>query len=372
LLESSTQPISVWHAASSSAGPGPLERRCETWLDPSEQERADRFRQPTSRNQHVVGRGMAKRLLSSGSGVDPKSICFAAEAHGKPYVTEPDSARRPFNIAHTDGLVMCGIGGEGQVAIGVDVERLNRRTDPGLADRYFSKPEVQFLQSFRRDQERRSLFLRIWTLKESFIKAIGTGLQTPLADFAFEQIESSSPTIRMLDPKLESDWSWKFYSIEPESLRRTQGVAVLTPTDAETVSLGIRFDLRTSRKLTCRIRFAGRLDPSMPWQVVSISMLERFANQLIDQAAMVSAEAARLDRVYDLAGTADRRILRVKRDRNDTLGEMIASTTQRVGELQKLIAQLEAEGALKIRIWVEWPTMQQDLLTMEEGMENGE
>jgi 4'-phosphopantetheinyl transferase len=157
---------------------------------------------------------MAKRLLS-GDQVDPISIRFAAEAHGKPYVTEPETARRPFNIAHTDGLVMCGIGDLAYEAIGVDIERLDRRTDPALADRYFSAPEVRYLQNYRRSEERRSMFLRIWTLKESFIKAIGTGLQTPLADFAFEQIESTSPTIKMLNPKLESDWVWTFFSIEP-------------------------------------------------------------------------------------------------------------------------------------------------------------
>lgn len=192
-----------------------MEERCESWLDANERERADRFRQPTSRNQHVVGRGMAKRLLC-GDSADPQSVCFAAETHGKLYVTEPDVAKRPFNISHTDGLVMCGVGDQAHAAVGVDIERLDRRTDPGLADRYFSAPEVRYLQRFQGDQERRSMFLRIWTLKESFIKAIGTGLQTPLADFAFEQIESSSPTIKMLNPKLESEWIWTFYSIEPK------------------------------------------------------------------------------------------------------------------------------------------------------------
>jgi 4'-phosphopantetheinyl transferase len=57
--------------------------------------------------------------------------------------------------------------------------------------------------------------LKIWTLKESFIKAIGTGLAMPLADFAFEQIDSERPTIRMLNPKLESDLHWRFYALEP-------------------------------------------------------------------------------------------------------------------------------------------------------------
>lgn len=206
--------VRVWHATSSSDHPGPIETCCESWLDDSDRQRASRFRRPTTRNQHIVGRGMTRRLLGSDL-VQPQSIRFAAHVYGKPFVTEPDEAKRPFNVAHTDGLVMCGIGDEQHEMIGIDVERLDRRTDPEIADRYFSDPEVRYLNTHRCPAARCNAFLRIWTLKESFIKALGTGLQTPLADFAFEQIDSDSPSIRMLNPELESDTAWKFYCFEP-------------------------------------------------------------------------------------------------------------------------------------------------------------
>lgn len=206
--------VDLWHATSSSTRPGPIELRCESWLDASDLERAAMFRQPTSRNQHVIGKGMARRLLGNHQ-VKPHAIRFDAEVHGKPFVVEPEQAKRPFNVAHTDGLVMCGIGNDSHRWLGVDVERIGRRTDPALAQRYFSQPEIRYLNGLEGDQRRREAFLRIWTLKESFIKAIGTGLQTPLADFAFQDIESTLPTIRMLNPKLESDLRWTFFAIEP-------------------------------------------------------------------------------------------------------------------------------------------------------------
>jgi 4'-phosphopantetheinyl transferase len=208
--------VRVWHAASSSAEPGPLERCCEQWLDDNDLKRAQLLRRPTTRNQHIVGRGMARRLLGSDA-VEPQSIRFEVEAHGKPYVLSPDVAKQPFNLAHTDGLVMCGIGDQRHEALGVDVERLDRRTDVALADRYFSQPEINYLKGLPGEEARRLAFLKIWTLKESFIKAIGTGLSTPLADFAFDDIDSDSPSIRMLNPNLSSDHSWKFYSIEPRA-----------------------------------------------------------------------------------------------------------------------------------------------------------
>jgi 4'-phosphopantetheinyl transferase len=206
--------VRLWHAASSSAEPGPLERRCECWLGADERARADRFRVATSRNQHVVGRGMARRLLA-GDGVPPQRVRFGLQTHGKPYVTAPESARRPFNVAHTDGLVLCGVATTQHALLGVDVERLGRRTDPDLARRYFSPPEVALLDRCVDPELRSHLFLRIWTLKEAFIKAIGTGLQTPLRDFAFENVAADRPRITLLSPTLQDERVWHFFSLQP-------------------------------------------------------------------------------------------------------------------------------------------------------------
>jgi 4'-phosphopantetheinyl transferase len=238
LCNPSTAAVRVWHAVNSSGPPGPIERACQASLDDAELARADQFRVATARNQHVIGRGMAKQLLGSDE-VPPREIRFGVEAQGKPYVAQPAQARQPFNIAHTDGLVVCGIGSTAHRLIGVDVERLHRRTDPALAERYFSQPEVRYLRACRGEAARLRAFLRIWTLKEAFIKAIGTGLHTPLANFAFEEIDSDSPTIRILHPDLESELCWRFFSVEPRpGFVAAIAVAPLAPT--ATVSIELR------------------------------------------------------------------------------------------------------------------------------------
>lgn len=210
----SSSSVSIWHAVNSSGEPGEVETRCESWLDQPDRDRADLFRRATTRNQHVIGRGMSRRLLSIPD-LDPDSIRFGVEPHGKPVVTGPPAAKHPFNVTHTDGLVMCCLGDSNHQTVGIDVERLSRSTDTSIADRYFSKPEIEFLNRCQNEESRRRTFLKIWTLKESFIKAIGTGLSMPLADFAFDQIDSDRPTIRMLNTNLESDSHWRFYSIQP-------------------------------------------------------------------------------------------------------------------------------------------------------------
>ena len=212
--------IRIWHATSSHAEAGLVEQTCEAYLDADERDRADRFRQPTSRNQHVIGRGMARRLIGEHTGTDPSLIRFDLETYGKPFVCDPPQAIRPFNVAHTHGLVLCGLFDAGvpgikSIKLGVDVEGLDRRTDPAIAERFFSEPEIRYLGTHQSVQARRIAFLRIWTLKESFIKAIGTGMSTPLADFAFEQIDSDKPTIRMLSDRLDQNEVWQFRVFEP-------------------------------------------------------------------------------------------------------------------------------------------------------------
>lgn len=209
--------IDVWSAAASSGPPGELERCCEAWLTEDERQRAMRFRKDTTRNQHIVGRGMTRKLLC-GQQVAPERIELAFLPHGKPFVAAPPQVARPFNVAHTEGLVLfasCHGAIASDSALGVDVEWLSRRTDVELAQRYFAAPEVEYVWDHRDADRRQQAFLRVWTLKEAFIKAIGTGLTMPLADFAFEQIDSERPRVRMLNPALETGEHWQFMTFYP-------------------------------------------------------------------------------------------------------------------------------------------------------------
>ena len=123
-----------------------------------------------------------------------------------------------------------------------------------------------------------------------------------------------------LPEQIEARWS---EAIDPQAIRRGRGVVSLVPDDGESVELAIRFDFRCNRKLSVRVRYAARIDASMPWQYVSSPGLEEFADQLIRRAEIVRREAERLSGVYDRAGSSGRRILRAKQKRNDALADTI-------------------------------------------------
>lgn len=155
---------------------------------------------------------MARTLLA-GNSLSPQQIEFSLNSHGKPDVVAPLAAKRPFNIAHTEGMVVFASCTAGR--IGVDVERLSRSTNVSVAERYFATTEVDYVFSHTDVDDQRFAFLRVWTLKESFIKAIGKGLAIPLGDFAFADIDSPTPTIRILREELGHGSDWRFACVEP-------------------------------------------------------------------------------------------------------------------------------------------------------------
>ena len=89
-------------------------------------------------------------------------------------------------------------------AIGFDLEPVARAVDLAVADRFFSDQEVAWLGA-QEELARAEAFLRLWTLKEAFIKATGKGLTQDLAAFS---VTPCPPRIRFASslPEREADW----------------------------------------------------------------------------------------------------------------------------------------------------------------------
>jgi len=152
-------------------------------LSGDERDRAARFVFDRDRHLFVAAHVLLRRALSEYEPVEPGAWAFAAGAHGKPALAGPhrDIPLR-FNLAHTHGLVACALSRDADV--GIDVEPLaSGARSLDIADRFFSAAEAGDLRNCDPDV-RHVRFTEIWTLKEAYIKAIGTGLSHPLASFA--------------------------------------------------------------------------------------------------------------------------------------------------------------------------------------------
>jgi 4'-phosphopantetheinyl transferase len=164
-------------------------------LSPDEIERNRRFVFPKGRHEHVVTRALVRTTLSAyHPAVPPSDWRFVANQAGRPEIAGPGGGPAlRFNVSHTDGLIVCLVGLDRE--IGVDVEDTARTGIGGvaIADHYFSPTEVAALRTVPVAMQP-DRFFDYWTLKESYIKARGLGLQLPLDQFSFHLPAPPAPS----------------------------------------------------------------------------------------------------------------------------------------------------------------------------------
>lgn len=179
----------------------------EALLDASERERRARFKAEGAALQHLVGRALVRCSLSRYADVPPTAWRFEPNRYGCPAVAAPAGTDLVFNLSHTDGLVACAV--TRGLAVGVDVERVERRVEVEKLARYsFAPSEAQTLLAAP-EEARRELFFAYWTLKEAYIKARGMGLALPLDGFAFD-IAGPQPTVAFADTCPDDPQAWLF------------------------------------------------------------------------------------------------------------------------------------------------------------------
>lgn len=95
--------------------------------------------------------------------------------HGKPYFIEGGPY---FNISHTKGIAVCALG---EIEVGIDVGQI-RGISESMEKRVLSKEEREWVSG----KEREEAFIRLWTLKESYVKATGQGLTMNFSKISFQ------------------------------------------------------------------------------------------------------------------------------------------------------------------------------------------
>lgn len=183
-------------------------------LSHDERQILDRRRTASLRHDYLVARALVRTTLSRYAATRPGDWVFRRSEHGRPEIDQPVEARHlRFNLSDTDGLIACAVTARG--AVGVDVENTQRRVRPlAVARRFFAASEIEALDTLPAE-EQTARFLEYWTLKESYIKAIGLGLSLPLHRIAFE-FAANAPITISFDAELGDDpQRWQFGLIRP-------------------------------------------------------------------------------------------------------------------------------------------------------------
>jgi 4'-phosphopantetheinyl transferase len=197
-------------------------------LSPEETRRVERMQFEAGRHQQLVTRAMVRNVLSHyHPDTAPRDWLFELGEHGRPAVAAamaPDARASNFNLAHTDGLVVMALGRVDR--LGVDVERLDQRVNLAVARRYFSAAEITSLDSLP-PEERVRRFQRLWTLKEAYLKALGTGIVGGLGSMTFHFDGEDLPRLECADDPQAARWVFKEFVEQEHRI----ALAILAPPD---------------------------------------------------------------------------------------------------------------------------------------------
>ncbi|GHJ87133.1 hypothetical protein NliqN6_3535 [Naganishia liquefaciens] len=181
-------------------------RRLVDRLNNQDQQRIARYRQPRDRLCFLVGRLLLfQHVRSQGCTSDtPLQLVFTAS--GKPFLVEPidQGWHTEFNISHDDDIIVLAATSvpkeASQSGIGIDVMLLNRAPADaeGLEEVLLDQLHPAELADFRAtcqtssDSRRLEYLIRLWTAKEAYTKAIGTGLGTEFRELSIEGLSADT------------------------------------------------------------------------------------------------------------------------------------------------------------------------------------
>lgn len=147
-------------------------------VSPQRRVRTQQFLRRTDACRSLISEALIRYALKILANLEYSDLCMEKNQYGKPEIRDIDLH---FNVAHSGEWVICGIDNH---EIGVDIE-LIKPIELSIADRFFSPAEAVLIKHLTTNlDDRYRMFYNVWSLKESYIKAIGKGLSCPLNSFA--------------------------------------------------------------------------------------------------------------------------------------------------------------------------------------------
>ena len=158
--------------------PAPVVDRLDAVLDADERAASARVR---------VARAATRIVVADVLGADPARLPISRQCahcghptHGRPAVAGDDGIS--FSLSHSGSFAVIALA-EGGANVGVDVEEVRpRQRLDALAARVLSDAEHAAWLAIEDADERLRSFLRAWTAKEAYLKALGIGIATRLRD----------------------------------------------------------------------------------------------------------------------------------------------------------------------------------------------
>jgi 4'-phosphopantetheinyl transferase len=210
----------------------------EDILTPDERERAARFHFERDRSRYVATRGLLRRILGRYLESEPSSLRFDYGPHGKPELAADHRiGMLRFNASHSGALVLVAVALGRRIGVDVECHRPDTRVEE-LAARFFTENENSALRQAMEGARAAGLevdteagadatrggrettavepgtraeceaFFALWSFKEAYIKATGSGFSRPANSFDVEMGPKGPRLVAVSgDPVEAARWS---------------------------------------------------------------------------------------------------------------------------------------------------------------------
>lgn len=163
-----------------------IEENLGRYLSEERWELAQKRRSEKERRQFLSAEILLNRCMELEGISIP--VTYRRNRHGKPYLSEYHQLF--VNWSHSDDYVLCAVADR---EIGIDLQKLDRKITDALVRRLLDQKEQEFY--WKLPKEIQFLwFYRYWAVKESFLKAVGTGFSVSL-DLCSVEWEQEQPVI---------------------------------------------------------------------------------------------------------------------------------------------------------------------------------
>lgn len=123
------------------------------------------------KKSYLVSHFALRIILGKYLGRSPELIYYQFNSYGKPSIND---SNLHFNLSHSGDLACITVAA---TEVGVDIEKVIEDFDYfEIANSYFTYEEISLINFQKNKLTQAKMFFKIWTIKESLLKAIGTGL----------------------------------------------------------------------------------------------------------------------------------------------------------------------------------------------------
>jgi 4'-phosphopantetheinyl transferase len=183
-------------------------------LSDEERRRAETLVFERDARRFVVSHFVLRVLLGRLTATPASRVKLRGERGAKPVLETVTGRPIHFSLSRAGERVLIGVAPR---PLGVDLEWLGRTLDiEGLADQALSRRELDAFRGLD-PGSRREAFLRCWTQKEAYLKAIGEGLRLPPNRIEVSVVPAAPPGVISIQGDRAVAAQWFVAIVAPEA-----------------------------------------------------------------------------------------------------------------------------------------------------------